>query len=104
MSLMNLKAYTNISYMCYVTICTDLLMHVHSKVCEVGRERNQLNEWKYVLAYPNICECTQMIMGGIITWTPKRSFTPMYGDNILLIMNNFRRQCEGLGKIYENLL
>ena len=53
-------------------------------ICEVGREKNQHNEWKWVLPYPNPCECTEVIMGGINTWTPIRPFVPTYAESPLL--------------------
>ena len=65
----------------------------------MGRESNLYNELKLVLADPRLCECTRVIMGGVSLWTPKRSLTPMYGDNLLVIMKNLRRPCEGKGKI-----
>ena len=63
---------------------TAYLIQVKSYTCEVGSERNQFNEWKWVLPYPNLCECTRVIMGGLNTWTPIRPFVPKHYDSPLL--------------------
>ena len=60
------------------------LVQVNANICEVGRERNQYNEWKWVLPYPDPCSCTKIIMGGMNTWTPIRPFVPTYVNTPLL--------------------
>ena len=63
---------------------TGFLVQVKGYTCEVGNERNLDNEWKWVLPYPDPCECTSVIMGGMNTWTPTRPFVPTYADTPLL--------------------
>ena len=53
-------------------------------ICEVGREIDQHNEWKWALPYPDPCGCTKVIMGGMNTWKPIRPFIPLYVESPLL--------------------
>ena len=70
----------------------------------VGREKNQFKEWKWVLPYPDPCGCTEVIMGGMNTWTPVRPFEPTYADSPLLsddinaIRDHYQLDCDGDSK------
>ena len=59
-------------------------MKVSAYICEVGRERDNNNIWRWVLPYQHPCKCTEIIMGGLNTWTPIRPFTPTYVNRPLL--------------------
>ena len=86
---------------------TGQLLLVQAFTCEVGRERNQHNEWMWVLPYPNPCECTSVIMGGLNTWTPIRPFVPVYAktpllsDDINTIREHYKLQCDEESKYYD---
>ena len=93
---------------CITTVCnfdlTDYIIVVDAHICEVGRERDQHNEWKWVLPYPNPCECTSVIMGGLNTWTPIRPFIPVYvksplfSDDVNEIREHYGLACDANGK------
>ena len=57
----------------------------------------------WVLPYPNPCACTEVIMGGMNTWTPIRPFKPTYvyspliSNNIKKIRKHFNLACEEEG-------
>ena len=54
------------------------LLHVRAHICEVGSELDESNTWRWVLPHQHPCECTEIIMGGVNTWTPIGSFKPTY--------------------------
>ena len=80
-------------------------LKVNAYICEVGRERNANNEWRWVLPYPNPCECTSVIMGGVNTWTPIRPFVPVYvlspllSNNIEAIRTHYGLECDEKSKL-----
>ena len=76
----------------------------------MGRERNAHDEWRWVLPYPNPCECTSVIMGGMNTRTPIRPFVPVYAviplvaHDINLIREHYALKCEEQSKFIINLI
>ena len=80
-------------------------MQVNTHICEVGRVRDQYKVWKLVLPYPDPCGCTEVIMGGMNTWTPIRSFEPTYvespllSDDIKAIRDHYQLVCDDNGKL-----
>ena len=92
---------SQIKRICWQSIfhLTGLIIRVESFVCEVGRERDQFNEWKWVFLHQNTCGCTRVIMGGLNTWTPIRLFVPKYynspllSDDISEIRENYKFDC-----------
>ena len=70
-------------------------------ICEVGRERDESNTWRWVLPYQHPCECTKIIMGGVNTWTPIRPFkptyvnTPLLSDDVDKIRKHYGLDCDG---------
>ena len=83
-------------------------MKVNAYICEVGQERNANNDWRWVLPYPNPCECTSVIMGGVNTWTPIRPFVPTYvlspliSHDIKAIRAHYGLECDEVGKFSYN--
>ena len=79
---------------------TGHFLKVNAYICEVGRERNADYEWRWVLPYHNPCECTSVIMGGMNTWIPIRSFVPVYvvspllSDDIETIRTHYDLECD----------
>ena len=84
---------------------TDHYLRTNAYICEVGSERNENNEYRWVLPYSNPCECTSVIMGGVNTWTPIRPFLPVYAvsplisDDINAIREHYGIKCEGESKL-----
>ena len=85
-----------------VYIFTGPLLLVKSHICEVGREKDDKNVWRWVLPYEHPCDCTQIIMGGMNTRTPIRPFIPTYADSPLLsdevgkIWQHYGLDCDGM--------
>ena len=83
-------------------ILTDLFLPVQAYVCQVGREKDDQNAWRWILPYEDPCSCTSVIMGGVNTWTPKRPFkptyvnTPLLSDNIDEIRAHYGIKCVGM--------
>ena len=79
-------------------------IHAEAHICEVGREKDETNTWKWVLPYPDSCLCTEVIMGGINTRTPIRPFKPTYAfspllsDDIGKIREHYNLTCEEEGR------
>ena len=63
---------------------SDYFIKVNASICEVGREKNEDNVWKWVLPYPDPCVCTRVIMGGMDTWKPIRPIVPAFTETPLL--------------------
>ena len=76
----------------------------------MGRERNQLDEWKWVLPYLDPCGCTRVIMGGMNTWTPIRTYVPTYADSpfwsedMKAIRMHYGLECGEKGKCVWNII
>ena len=77
-------------------------IQVQTHICEVGREKDENNTWMWVLPYPDPCLCTEIIMGGMNTWTPIRPFKPVYAysplisDDVEKIREHYKLHCEGM--------
>ena len=69
--------------------------------CYAGREKDSGNNWRYVLPYEDPCLCTSLRLGGWNTVTPKRSFDPLYADEVIItddvekIRKFFGVKCKG---------
>ena len=80
------------------------IIYAHGHICEVGREKDETDTWMWVLPYPNPCLCTEIIMGGMNTWTPIRPFKPVYAstplisDDVEKIRKHYNLKCEKQGK------
>ena len=78
------------------------LLHVGAHICEVGRERDESSTWRWVLPYQHPCDCTEVIMGGVNTWTPIRPFkptyvnTPLLSDDVDEIRKHYGLDCNGM--------
>ena len=88
----------------FVFLSPVLIIYVHGHICEVGREKDETNIWMWVLPYPDPCLCTEVIMGGMNTWTPIRPFKPVYAstplisDDMQKIRKHYNLKCDKEGK------
>ena len=78
-------------------------INAQAHICEVGREKDGTNAWMWTLPYPDPCLCSQVIMGGMNTWTPIRLFKPTYvyspliSDDVKKIRTHYNLKCEEEG-------
>ena len=87
----------NSKYYDYLFIPTVYLIEVKAYTCEAGRERDQFNEWKWVLPYTDPCECTRVIVGGLNTWTPISPLNLGQFYDELLLSNDIKEIREHYG-------
>ena len=74
-------------------------------------ERDQINKCKlkWVLEYPNPCECTSVVMGRFNTWIPERLFAPvavdrpLVSDDIKAIRRHYWSQCDKESKFTKGI-
>ena len=57
---------------------------VRAHICELGRERDNDNIWRWVLPYHQPCKCSQIVKGGRNTKAPITPFIPTYVTRPLL--------------------
>ena len=76
-------------------------VQVRAHYCDVGRERDGTNEWRWVLPYEDPCTCTSVRFGGMNVDTPERHFKLTYEEEPLIsvdieeIRDHFGLRCEG---------
>ena len=83
---------------------TDYFFSVNAYICRVRAERDQINKCqfklKWVLEYPNPCECTSVVMGGFNTLIAERLFAPvavdrpLVSDDIKALRRHYGLQCD----------
>ncbi|XP_072021209.1 hyalin-like [Amphiura filiformis] len=76
------------------------MIHVRAHyTCEVGQEKNEDNNFRWVLPYKDPCRCTKVRYGGLNAFMPKRPFKPvnvekpLVGDNVGEIRDHYDVNC-----------
>ena len=88
------------------SLSTGQVIPMEAYTCELGRERGQFDGLKWILDYPNPCECTRVIIGGLNTRIPKRPFvhmavdTSLVSENIYEIRDQFNLKCGEEGTFF----
>ena len=86
-------------FKCHIT---DHLLGVNAHICKVKAERDQINKCKlkWVLEYPNPCDCTDVVIGGFNVWISERRSVPNSADSLLIsddinaIRRHYGLQCD----------
>ncbi|XP_072021186.1 hyalin-like [Amphiura filiformis] len=83
-----------------LSVLPETMIHVRAhQTCEVGREKNEDDDFRWVLPYKDPCQCKKVRYGGLNTFTPKRPFKPVYvekplvGDNVGEIRDHYDLNC-----------
>lgn len=80
------------------------LLQVEAYTCYIGRDRDGSNEWRRLLSYLNQCECTEVAIGGLNTWTPVRPLvpiyakTPLFSEDVNSIREHYNIYCDKTSK------
>ena len=69
----------------------------------VGSDKDESDTWTWVLPYPDLCLCTQVIMGGMNFRTPIRPiqatyvYSPFISNDVYKIREHYNLTCAGKG-------
>ena len=72
--------------------------------CEVGREKIENNEWRWVQPHCNSFECREVLMGGLNTRAPIRPYVPVYtktpvlSDDTSAVREHYKLECDEKSK------